>query len=52
MIKFTATQTTKKGDVVRYCGKRAKFWTVVKVVNGVAYAKPAGFGADPRVACC
>lgn len=51
-IKFTALPTTRIGETIRYCGKAAKFWTVISVVNGVATAKAAGFGTDPRNACC
>jgi hypothetical protein len=52
MIKFTAQTYTSKGDLIRCFHNGIKFWKVVKVVNGTAYAKPAGNGTDCRVACC
>ena len=52
MIKFTASPTTTKGTLIRCFHKGHKFWRVTKVVNGKAFAKPAGNGPDPRVACC
>lgn len=51
-IKFTAKSCTYVGELIRLPRPEAKFWKVYKIVDGKAYAKPAGFGTDPRVACC
>lgn len=52
VIKFTAKSYTQIGELIRLPRPEAKFWKVYKIVDGKAYAKPAGFGTDPRVACC
>lgn len=49
MIRFKATSETQIGQLIRYRGKRAKFWKVVKIVDGIATAKAAGFG--PTLCC-
>lgn len=51
-IKFTAKACTYIGELIRLPRPEAKFWKVYKIVDGKAYAKPAGMGTDPRVACC
>lgn len=51
MIKFTAEPHHKIGSMIRMPRPEAKFWKVCKIVDGKAYAKPAGFGSDPRVHC-
>ena len=52
VIKFAAKSHTYVGEMIRLPRPEAKFWKVYKIVDGKAYAKPAGFGTDPRVACC
>lgn len=52
VIKFPAKAYTQIGELIRFPHPEAKFWKVYKIVDGKAYAKPAGFGTDPRVACC
>lgn len=52
VIKFPAKASTKIGDLIRFPHPEAKFWKVYKFEGGKACARPAGFGTDPRVACC
>ncbi len=40
-IKFVATPALAVGSEVRVELKGFKFWTVYKIVNGEAYAKPS-----------
>lgn len=48
-IRFKAEAQHTVGTVIRYLGKNAKFWKIIKIEDGVATAIGQGFGGE---GCC